>query len=690
MGGLDTEARIAFTADGETLRVRDLIEGKEMVVEADREIDPVPALTDLFVFPVDRAVSFETESIHLLSHSMVRVRDGEGEFLGNLLEPTEYPTRDYLFDVTGNVRTYVRVEDRAFAASGRNQDGSFTVEFDEPTTVTVGSRSLHTRPEATIVVPDEPTAAMEAVSHLGSSIKEFSAERSWPTLRGHPPRIRRGDRLEIPDLIQRPETGIRIEVPPEYPDVYRVAPLAFYLGASVDPGDAAELHLENGYIEPLRSPDRSLSETVEELLKRCLLLDSLVRIEGYIPSRRLEYEELGPDLPFYPPNLYDATLSEQLLEYLEVDRSVLEPYYPNWSTTAVLRPDPADVELLPYLAHTLSPVRVCDSPGDSKNGEKTAGTVPYGWPDGRIPDSPTDASTLAVTAETLPSNAALLNVETYENAFDLPPVPPGEAAVALVTDSPERGRRWREQLRGLSDGDVGIGAIEVVVRPDCDRFRALFDGSYDVVYVSAPMEGSDIACADGFVTLGKIENVESRFVAFESGPSVEQSATVVRNGAVAAAVIEDTVSYARLRQFLELLGLGLSLGTSSRLVFSDGPNQVQLVGEPGHQVAMNKDATALYTIDIDPVGPDRHRVTTSGFLSVRHRAGEVQQFDINCMDDRAHLLGTRRNDHPLITRDELLQLTAFDDSVIATPDMVTADPERFTEEDVKREVRRSR
>ncbi|MDR5672303.1 hypothetical protein RH858_03940 [Halalkaliarchaeum sp. AArc-GB] len=690
MGGVDTGARIAFTADGETLRVRDLIEGKEMVVEADREIDPVPALTDLFVFPVDRAVSFETESIHLPSHSMVRVRDGEGKFLGNLLEPTEYPTRDYLFDVTGNVRTYVRVEDRAFAASGRNQDDSFTVEFDEPTTVTVGSRSLHTRPEATIVVPDEPTAAMEAVSHLGSSIKEFSAERSWPTLRGHPPRIRRGDRLEIPDLIQRPETGIRIEVPPEYPDVYRVAPLAFYLGASVDPGDAAELHLENGYIEPLRSPGRSLSETVEELLKRCLLLDSLVRIGGYIPSRRLEYEELGPDLPFYPPNLYDATLSEQLLEYLEVERSVLEPYFPTWSTTAVLRPDPADVELLPYLAHTLSPIRVCDSPGDSKNGEKTAGTVPYGWPDGRIPDSPTDASTLAVTAETLPSNAALLNVETYENAFDLPPVPPGEAAVALVTDSPERGRRWREQLRGLSDGDVGIGAIEVVVRPDCDRFRALFAGRYDGVYASLPVVGDEIVCDDGGMRLERIGAVGARFVAFEAGPSVEQSASVVRNGAVTAAVIDGPVSDDRLREFLELLGIGLSLETSSRLVLSEGPIQIRFVGDPGHQMTINKDGTPPQIVEVDPVEVDRHRVATESFLTVRHRPGQEKRFNTNWADDRSHLTGTRRSDHSLVSTDDLLEIATLDDSVIATPDMVTADPERFTEKDVRRTVRRSR
>ena len=690
MGGVDTGARIAFTADGETLRVRDLIEGKEMVVEADREIDPVPALTDLFVFPVDRAVSFETESIHLPSHGIVQLYGEDGEYLEKLLDPVEYPRSTYLFDVVGDVRTYIRVEGVGFATSGRNDDDSFTIEFDDLATVTAGSRSLHTRPEGTIVVPDEPTAAMEAISHLGSSIKEFSAERSWPTLRGHPPRTRRGDRLEIPDSIRCPETGVRLEVPPAYSEIYRIAPLGFYLGASVEPGDEAAIHLENGYTEPLRSSGRSLSETVEELLKRCLLLDSLVRIGGYIPSRRLEYEELGPDLPFYPPNLYDATLSEQLLEYLEVERSVLEPYFPTWSTTAVLRPDPADVELLPYLAHTLSPIRVSETPVVGSDGEENSKTVPYSRLNGRIPDFSADGNVPSMRRESLPPNTGLLNAETYENALDLPPAPPGEATVALVTDCPERGHRWREKLEGLADSVAGIDAVETIVRPERERFRALFGGEYDMVYVALPAKNDEVMCVDGTLRVSEIEDVRVRSVLFEDGPSVQAIASVIRNGGVAGAVIAGAVSVDQLREFLEALGIGLSLGQSVRVSSFGDQYEVRFVGDPGHPLVVGQRSSAPHVVNFEPVDVDQYTVTTHSFLSVTHRAGEEMGFHADWMNDRAHLLGTRRSDFRPISTDELLELAAFDDLVIATPEGATADPERFTEEDVKREVRRSR
>ena len=689
MGGLDTGSRIAFAAEGEQLTVRDLIEGKELLVEADREIDPVPALTDLFVFPVDRAVSFETESLHLPSHGMIRVRDGDGEFLGNLLEAAEYPTDDYLFDVTGNVRTYIRVEDIAFSASGRNEDDSVTVEFEDLTTVTVGSRSLHTQPEATLVVPDDPTAAMEAISHLGSSIKEFSAERSWPTLRGHPPRIRRGDRVEIPDSIQRPETGIRIEVPPRYSDVYRIAPLAFYLGATVEPGDYAALHLENGYTEPLRSSGRTLSETVEDLLKRCFLLDSIVRTEGYTPSRRYEYEELGPDLPFYPPNLYDATLSAQLLEYLEVERSVLEPYYPTWSTTAVLRPDPSDVELLPYLAHTLSPIRVSENFTDGNDIEGNGRTVPYGWPGGQVPDISDEGTVPSLTPETLPSTATILNVQTYENAFELPPATPGDGAVALVTDSAERSQRWREQLGCLSDGEIGLGEIDIFHRPERYRFRTLFSGEYDGVYVALPVEDNEIVCANGSVSLMGIRDVNARFVAFEAG-SMENAQSVVQCGAVTATVVDGPVSGDRFHDFLELLGIGLSIGKSTELAFSEDPIQVRFVGDPGHQMSVNKDGTPPYVVELDPVEVDQHRVTTDSFLSVRHRAGEELKFHAEYLNERSQLLGVRRSDYRSKSAEEVLELAAFDDSIVNSSEGSAADPDRFSEKDLKRAVRRSR
>jgi len=77
---------------------------------------------------------------------------------------------------------------------------------------------------------------MEAVSALPSALKTTSPERTWPTLRGHPPLLELGDRLEIPDAIDPPDGEISLTVPREYASVYQAAPLAFFLGATIRPG----------------------------------------------------------------------------------------------------------------------------------------------------------------------------------------------------------------------------------------------------------------------------------------------------------------------------------------------------------------------------------------------------------------------------------------------------------------------
>ena len=189
-----TTERIGFEADGETLRVRDALEGEALLLRTDRELDPQPALTELFPFPVDRAISFETGSISIPAYSAVLVRDEHGEFVAQLDEAMELPRGSYCFGVSGVMKALIRVTDVEVDATGMAGSGPVELTFDRPRTVSVGARSLHTEPEATITVPDDPAALAEAVSVLGSSIKEFSPERSWPTLRGYPPRIQRDER----------------------------------------------------------------------------------------------------------------------------------------------------------------------------------------------------------------------------------------------------------------------------------------------------------------------------------------------------------------------------------------------------------------------------------------------------------------------------------------------------------------
>lgn len=242
MGG----SLVAFEVDESELTIHDELEDRTQRITVDSPIDPDPALAELFHVPIDAAMSFSAETFTIASCGGVLLRDEAGEVV---TQPTDgtytAPRGTYYLEVTVPIKCYLRLPDAEVSVghTGDPFDSPVRVTLGGERTVTAGARSRHSRPEATLTVPDDPVARMEAISYLGSSIKEFSPERSWPTLRGYPPRIESGAKLDVSSSLTNPDTGITVTVPETHADVYRVAPLAFYLGATVEPGEEPTLHL---------------------------------------------------------------------------------------------------------------------------------------------------------------------------------------------------------------------------------------------------------------------------------------------------------------------------------------------------------------------------------------------------------------------------------------------------------------
>ncbi|KPN30671.1 hypothetical protein SY89_01407 [Halolamina pelagica] len=200
---------------------------------------PEPAATesidgDRFYFPVDAAARIDTQSVTLGSYVATFVRDGEGDVVAQMdrTDQLDLDSGEYLIELEQPVKLYVRIE------------GPLTVETNGMTTTVstqgdlfVAGRSRHNHPAGTITTTGDPREMMRAVSAMSSSLKTTSVERSYPTLRGHPPEIELGDELDIPEGMAAADAGVRIEVPPQLRFVYPVAPLAFYLGAEVVPGN---------------------------------------------------------------------------------------------------------------------------------------------------------------------------------------------------------------------------------------------------------------------------------------------------------------------------------------------------------------------------------------------------------------------------------------------------------------------
>lgn len=677
---------VSFAIEPGEMRIQDELEGESLRIETTDRTEVRTALTDLFVFPVDDALSFRASALRVGPHASAYLRDEGGEHLGEFTAtPRKLPEGTYFIELTGTVKSYVRVSGAGFTARYPHRDDSYApldISFDGQAEVAVGARSFHERPQATITVPDDPRATMEAVSYLGSSIKEFSAERSWPSLRGHPPAIRRGEELDVPSTLSKPETGVTIAVPPTYADVYRVAPLAFYLGASVEPGDAPELRLENGYVETLGTGSRSLERSVDRLLGTCILLDSLTRVGGYYSFPRYEYEELAPELPFYPPNLYDLPISEQLMEYLEVPPSQVEPYVPRWPTTAVLRPGPSDAELLPYLLDTLSPIRVVDSPPDAE-------------PSASVPKP---GLLRAYTHENPPANSGRLLRASFENALSCNNSNSQEASFAFVTDDESRA----SQLRALSDeqadwnGSAGplLDAVDVVERPSRDELRRRLEASYDFLYCELPAFDGGFACADGVLDSSAVDDVGARGVGIGGHSSLEPAVELVDSGAVVGVVTEQVPSPCRIDRAARLLAAGHSLVESVLLAGVDSETTYRFVGDAARVLIRREGGNILGLVNIESVSPDEHDLTLWTLPTEQNALGGVVRFDDFYAPDEYQLYGREHDRRVRLATEEVVSLIENEDTIVRFNGRTQFDLEGSSEALVRdvarRELRESR
>ncbi|MDH5019057.1 hypothetical protein [Halobacterium rubrum] len=632
---------VSFVADAAegTVRVTDGVESSDIQLGVDAGVDVTPAITDLFVFPVDAAVSVTTTRVRIDPSTKVLVRDSDGDHLGGLTsEPRRFEGGTYFLELAGSTKTYLRVRDAAFTAryeSSALDTAAATVEFDDETTVTIGARSKHTRPEATIDVPDDPAAVAEAVSYLGSSVKEFTSERSWPTLRGHPPAIRPSDELDVPSQLSKPDTGVTIEVPAEYEYVYPVVPLAFYFGATLEIGDSPALHLDNGYSEPLETPERSPGEHVASVLSRALFFDSLVRIGGYYSFRRREYDLVAPELPFYPPNLHGEPLAVQLLEYLEVDPASVDGLRPAWPCTATLRPRVEDAALLSSLANELAPIRVA-------SGDTSAD-----------PDWVTDPAIrelgAATTTDEVPPGWTRLVPEAFVAQRERQLPVPEDVTLGFVLGDSDRADALRSSLDAARKPQVRDATTVVADNATPDALGRVLDADPDFLYCEP---GTD---ADGAVSDAEIEDAADSWpsvVMFGCSLSPSAQRRLCENGTLAGLTADGRLSPSSVVHLVAPLVASHTLPWSADLAGLDSPHQ--FFGSPVATLVRRADGMFATTTDVESVSRDEHVVHRSLPATETNPLGSVARVNTESVDDVYFLAGTSAPESSTYTTEDVV------------------------------------
>ncbi|NHX38501.1 MULTISPECIES: caspase family protein [Haloarcula] len=338
------------------LAVIDQIERQRYRVHTPTPIALREAAADVFQYPVGDAVRIRTRAIELPTVVMVYVRDDDGAIAAEVaqFESETLPADDYVLDPLTQIKTYMRVEDAEVEVT---VDSDRTrIEFDAPTDLLIGARSQHDRPAATVTTTEQPADVMAAVETFGSALKAHDPERSYPTLRGHPPALEIGDTLDIPADIDSPDTGVTLELPPDLASIFVAAPLSYYLGASLVPASEPRLTTDTGFTYSLDTA-RGFESEVGRTLKRLFFLDCVTRTEGFHQIDLHERAAIEPYVDLDFQSLYQQQLAEQVATYLQVPYDVIEDHIPKWRLTTHIDPVPANAEQLPYVVDDLAIVR---------------------------------------------------------------------------------------------------------------------------------------------------------------------------------------------------------------------------------------------------------------------------------------------------------------------------------------------
>lgn len=624
------------SADRRELEIWDPIERSSVGFGFPEPVSVRSSDPELFHFPVDHAVCVETGAIEFDSLQDVHIWTADGEFVAETTNgsPVELQQDTYLIDCSEGIKTYLRVDSSVAVLS---DFFSTTIEFDPQTQLHIGYRSMHDHPAAEIQVQADPYSVMDAVSYFGSALKTLSPERSYPTLRGHPPTISIGETTEVPPALSRPDSGIQLHCPPEYRYVFPATSLAYYLGATMVPSSDARL-VGPGWEHNLGTTGRpeTYDSAVARTLQHVFFFDCLARTEGYYQMQLHERSEFEKRYSLDWKHLYDLPIGDRVGQYLEIPFEDIVDLVPEWRLTTDIQPDTEYVEALPYLAGDLAAIR-CPELGPTKTVKSSPESVDDFLRDAGAIDTPRtafvdvpdaasvehtwvgDADPIKVGKTTVDSFKSRLSRE-LERDGDL------EIAVAVNDDAMNTEReRLEEVFEGLQGEHV---SIEIIENLSTDAFRKLLYSDVDFVHYVGHVTPDGILCSDGLFDARDHKGYSVDAFILNGCASYTQGHALVDGGCVGGVVTTSEVLNGPAveigAKFIRLLLDGFSLRSAIDIARQERlvGNQYMVIGEGNLQLAEETNVTPFVCEVIDSPD-DMFEVTIETYPTQKSDMGTI-------------------------------------------------------------------
>ncbi|MEY7851214.1 hypothetical protein AB7C87_18665 [Natrarchaeobius sp. A-rgal3] len=635
------------TTDPVGLEVHDSLEQRHLQIETAASVSPGSIDADEFCFTVDETCAIETDEIVFDHRYAVTIHDRTGQAISNFEagETAELDDRTQFVGVSAPIKLYVRVDVPGTIDVGLTAL-RITLEREAP----VELRSAHDRPAGTITTSSDLESVTEAISAVPSALKTTSPERTWPTLRGHPPLIELGDRLDIPEEIDRPAGDVELVVPDEYLAVYQAAPLAFFLGATVRTGPNPRL--ETPLFDRSLSADAALGDEIARLLKRFFFFDCLTRTEGIFQYDLIERAALEDELSFGFADTYDQPLSVRLARYLEVPYEEIEPYVPRWPLTAYVPDDPDGAELVPFVVNELGIIRESrgQAPASVPQPEATNAQLVRSAAEYRSPSPIDDESAFVVPeitdesvehawfGDAIPQNASKATVEAYRNQIDRDARSESIELLLVCNDARmidehdllDETYGTREELPFEIHSEFGV---------DSERLAALLtEGGYDFLHYIGHATEDGIRCPDDDLDVRTLESVDLGVFFLNACRSYEQGLALTQRGAFGGVstysdvINEDAVEAGET--FARLLNRGFSLRAALEIAQQNTAlgEQYLIVGDGSADIAQS-DGGAPGLVVLERWGEHEFGFGIRTYSTKEYKLGTVSASDLESVVD---------------------------------------------------------
>lgn len=628
------------------IQVVDPIDGGQFTFLTPDPVETDPAPEDALPIPVDGAVSIETDVIRTPYLVGVWIRDGEFDLVEQLTggDRASLSAGRYVVEFSSvQLKLYLGFEGPA-TVDATGDVVEFSALGDAP--VVIGLRSYHERPARAITTTEQPRDVMRAISQFRAALKTTSPERSFPTLRGHPPLVELGEEFSAPEGARLSPASMTIELPPRWDRILPAAPLSYYLDAELVPGERTQLHADGEAI-PLVGPD-GYEERIAKILKHVFTLDCVVRTEGLYDVDLHERSVIEAQTDLDLKELYDLSLPERTRAYLEVPFEAVEPAVPEWKLTADVQPSPENVPVLPFLSSDLAVIRATGDddiePEDLSEASPDVETFfrdGVATPDepvllrgaadvrsGAAPDEsgvtdrvfrpdPTESLMQTFIGDGIPLGATKMSPEMFRRRLEYDPVESGRVRVDVIVNEEAMSEETAVSdvygARDWIDFDVTIHSNLTK-----SELADVFQRDTDFLHYIGHVDDNGFKCSDGYLDVRTLSSVDVSGFLLNACQSYEQGKALVDAGAVGGIVtlanIPNPTATRIGKNIARLLNTGFSIATARSFLEKDEQliSRYMVIGD-GHTNLVESQADAPYSVHIQDFVDDHVSFDIEGY-----------------------------------------------------------------------------